>query len=215
MATSINDLRKLFWGGGQDAEIDALTEFSDAGYNSLDLFSMVGESVGTLPTGALGQACNRDNLTNQTALASQRQHFNLVYLRSGISITSITWLSGTTALGTPSNQFAGLYSLALAKLAVTADRTTDAWAANSAQTYTFATPYAITTSGLYYLTLCVNATQVPSLACKNSTSAAGHGIAPIRTGADATNTTITTPASAPNPAAALTATTNLPYCYYS
>lgn len=67
------------------------------------------------------------------------------------------------------------------------------------------TPYQVTTSGLYYLGIMVAASTVPSVA---GTGDSGNGkiiVAPVVAGQDATNTGLTTPATAPGTSAVLAA----------
>lgn len=170
------------------------------------------------PTGALAQSFDRSTgpVTAQTAPASATQQFTAINLVAGQIISTITFVNGATAAGTPLNQWFSLYSAARELLAVTADDTTTAWAANAAKTLTLATPYIVPTTGMYYVGCMVKATTVPTLlGHTNPASSVLHAIAPILTGTDATNTALTNPASAPNPAAALTAGISLAYCYVS
>lgn len=164
------------------------------------------------PTGSIAETFPRDATANGSVLVSARLHFVSIHLDAGQVVTNETWHAGTTAAGTPLNQWACLYSSARAKLAVSDDATTAAWAADTPKTFTLTTPYTVPTSGLYYLGLCVVATTVPSLRSLAS-SAAINGIAPVRSGF--ADTGLTDPASAPATAAALTATTSVPYVYLS
>jgi len=86
-----------------------------------------------------------------------------LYLQDGDLITNLTFISGGTAAGTPTNYFAALYSGAGALLAQSADQLTAAWAADTAKTLALATAQRITKSGIYYAALSVTATTVPTL----------------------------------------------------
>lgn len=170
------------------------------------------------PTGALAQSFDRSTgpVTAQTAAASATQQFTAINLVAGQTIANITFVNGVTAAGTPLNQWFSLYSSALALLAVTADDTTTAWAANASKTLALATPYIVPSAGLYYVGCMVKATTVPTLlGHTNPASSTLYTIAPILTGTDATNNALTNPASAPDPAHALTAGISLAYCYVS
>lgn len=87
-----------------------------------------------------------------------------LYLQDGDLITNLTFISGGTAAGTPTNHFAALYNTAGALLAQSADKLTEAWAADTAKTFALATAQRITKSGIYYAALSVTATTVPTLA---------------------------------------------------
>jgi len=70
-----------------------------------------------------------------TALATGTLVMCGIDLPGGMLINNITFVSGATAAGTPLNQWFALYDgSTLKKLAVTADDTTTAWAANAAKT---------------------------------------------------------------------------------
>ncbi|MBL1100142.1 hypothetical protein [Streptomyces coffeae] len=86
-----------------------------------------------------------------------------IYLQDGDLITNLTFTSGGTAGATLSNQFAALYNGAGALLAQSADKTSEAWAADTAKTFALATAQRITKSGIYYAALSVTASTVPTL----------------------------------------------------
>lgn len=86
-----------------------------------------------------------------------------LYLQDGDLISNLTFISAGTAAGTPTNQFAALYSGAGALLAQSADKLTEAWAADTAKTFALATAQRVTKSGIYYAALSVAASTVPTL----------------------------------------------------
>lgn len=169
-----------------------------------------------LPTAAIAQTCARSDATSNalTGLATGRQSFCLIYLPAG-TINSITVVSGGTAANTPTNQWFSIYSTARAKLAVTADDTTTAWGTNTAKTLTISGGYTVPTEGLYYLGVMVAAAVVPTIAgfVSGNGNATVASLPPIIAGHDATNTGLTTPATAPATAAALT--TNAQASFYA
>jgi len=82
-------------------------------------------------------------------------------LQYGDVVTNLTFISGTTAAGTPTNWGFALYSPAGALLAQTADQTTTAWAANTVMTKALATAQLISEPGVYYAALWMKAsTQI-------------------------------------------------------
>lgn len=143
---------------------------------------------------------NASQTGNHSPLVSGRQTFQAIWLNAGDLVSNIAFTTWTTAAGTPTNQWFSLYSLALAKLGVTVDDTTVAWAGFSRKTLAMSTPYLVTASGLYYVGIMVAAGTPPSLA-----GAASPGVQqtdpPILIGSDATNVGLTTPATAPATAA--------------
>jgi hypothetical protein len=169
-----------------------------------------------LPTGAIAVSMSRqfprDVATG--SLTNGQQSFWLVWLPTG-TINTITFISSNTGATTPTNQWFSLYDASRNKLAVTADDTTTAWAANTAKTLTISGGYTITTEGYYYIGCMFAGTTAPQLAGTAMNQAILSAIPPIITGRDAANTGLTTPATAPATAAALTALTFNSYCYVS
>ena len=86
-----------------------------------------------------------------------------LYIQDGDLISNLTFISGATAGATLTNQFAALYSGAGALLAQSADKTSEAWAADTAKVFALASPVRITKSGIYYAALAVAASTVPTL----------------------------------------------------
>ncbi|MFF1416567.1 hypothetical protein [Streptomyces sp. NPDC058280] len=86
-----------------------------------------------------------------------------LYLADGDTVTSLTFISGGTAAGTPTNYFFALYNTAGALLGQTADQLTAAWAADTAKTLALSAPVRVTKSGVYYAAVSVTATTVPTL----------------------------------------------------
>jgi hypothetical protein len=99
------------------------------------------------------------------ALTTQVMSAVALPLQPGDVVTSLTFKSGATAAGTPTNWWFALYSSAAtpALLAQSADQLTAAWAANTAKTLALATPQMVTTAGVYYAAVMVKATTVPTL----------------------------------------------------
>lgn len=85
----------------------------------------------------------RSDCTSDTAvLTTQVMASYAIPVYSGDTITSLTFLSGATAAGTPTNWWFALYNDAAtpALLAQTADQLTAAWAADTAKTLALTTP---------------------------------------------------------------------------
>lgn len=122
-----------------------------------------------------------------------------LYLNDGDTVTNLTFISGGTAAGTPTNYFVALYSGAGVLLGQSADQLTAAWAADTAKTLALAAPVKVSKSGIYYAAISVTATTVPTLI--GSTSAkpflTGEGNLAQTSGSSLTGTapaTIATPA---------------------
>jgi hypothetical protein len=103
--------------------------------------------------------------TGSVSLVTQVMTAVPIKLAAGDVITNISFQSGATAAGTPTNWWFALYSNAAtpALLAQTADQLTGAWAAFTVQTKALATAQTIVTTGVYWVAIMVKATTVPTL----------------------------------------------------
>lgn len=102
---------------------------------------------------------------NLAALSTGVMTSTPIHLEAGDTVTNLTFMSATTAAGTPTNYWFALYDdgATPALLAQTADQLTAAWAANTAKTLALATPQKINRSGIYYAAIMVAASAVPTL----------------------------------------------------
>jgi hypothetical protein len=130
------------------------------------------------PSGLL--RANIDRLqaaSDLAALTTQVMTAVAIPLQAGDTVTSLTFLSGSTAAGTPTNWWFALYddSATPALLGQSADQTTGAWAANTAKTLALASPVTIPRTGVYYAAVMVKATTVPTLAGAAVQNAVGAG----------------------------------------
>ncbi|MEV8031390.1 hypothetical protein [Streptomyces sp. NPDC086182] len=105
------------------------------------------------------------SVSDFASLTTQTMQSAALYLQAGDLVTSLTFKSGSTAAGTPTNWWFALYddSNTPALLAQSADQLTAAWAASTAKTLALATPVAIARTGIYYAAVMVKATTPPSL----------------------------------------------------
>lgn len=157
-------------------------------------------------TGSLFETFSRAgaSFVNTATITSGTLRMDAIDLPAGLLITSISYMSGATALITGSNQWFALFGNARNKLAITADDTSTAWAANTVKTLTLTAPFTTTYSGLHYLGAVVVAVTVPTFFGLTVGASGANALAPILCGnADAG---LTNPASCPATAAALTVT---------
>lgn len=158
-------------------------------------------------TGAIAETMPRELVaeTNTTLAASGTLNMQAIYLYAGQLVSNITLCSATTAAGTPTNYFFGLFDSGSRNLlATSANQTTTAWAANTIKTLAMTTPYRVPTSGVYYIGYFMTATTVATM--KGNTAKTGAqlaGAAPILQGTSSTGLTT----ALPNPAAAITVST--------
>ncbi len=166
------------------------------------------------PAGAIAETQPRNGgQTNVAALTSGRLMLCAIVLPAAAVITSITFAAGSTAATLPNNQWFALYDKNLGKLGVTADDTSAAWSAAALKTLALSAQYTVPATDLYYLGVCVVATTPPTLAGVSSIAAVGTVTTPAVVGLSTTG--LTTPATAPNTAAALASVSAYPYAYVS
>jgi hypothetical protein len=148
------------------------------------------------PTAAIAETCSRaNNFVTNLGATSGRIHLSPIYLPAGKTISSITFVSGATALATGTNQWFGLFDSSRNKLALTGDDTSTAWAASTAKTLNLSAAYTTTSSGLYYVGVMVAATTTPSYLGLNTQVAPVGLLTPILCGQ--ADSGLTNPASCP------------------
>lgn len=120
--------------------------------------------VAGAPSGLRAQSiraldCNAD----LSALTTQVMLSVALPLQTGDLVTNLTFKSGATAAGTPTNYWFALYSPAGALLSQSADQTNTAWAANTVKTLALGTAQRVSASGVYYAAIMVKASTPPTL----------------------------------------------------
>ena len=137
----------------------------------------------------------------------------LMQFRAGHVINNISFVTAASAGSTMTHQWAGVASYVAGSngkcLAISADGTSAAIAADTAISFALSTPYTVPTSGYYYVFYCIAASTVPTIAAAPSLGSHGRGnVAPIIAGPG--DTSQTTPyvvgatVTAPTAAAAAT-----------
>lgn len=197
------------------AELKSLLALAQSDVSGLvaDLATKVN---GDMPTGAVAENMPRrqggTHLDNSlTSWASGTLFLSAIPLVAGITVTSISMLSGATGAAGATHCWFSLWSPSRGKLGVTNDDTAASpWALATVKTMSLVAPYVVPTTGLYYVGAVVVATTMPTLrgAAPNATLAA---LAPILGGTS--DASLTDPASAPTTAAAITAKTAQAYAY--
>ncbi|MDX3555176.1 right-handed parallel beta-helix repeat-containing protein [Streptomyces europaeiscabiei] len=119
-----------------------------------------------------------------------------VWLPQGLAVSNISFVSGGTAMVTPTNWWFTLHNRSRVALARTADQLTAAWAANTVKTVAIAqatagaaSSYTTTYGGLHYLGVMIKATTVPSLVSEGSVADVLASVAPGFGGTDTGQTT--------------------------
>lgn len=119
-----------------------------------------------------------------------------IWLPQGLVVSNISFVSGGTAMVTPTNWWFTLHNRSRVALARTADQLTAAWAANTVKTLAIAqatagaaSSYTTTYGGLHYLGVMIKATTVPSLVSEGSVADVLASVAPGFGGTDTGQTT--------------------------
>lgn len=128
------------------------------------------------PTGPQSRSLDQLELAVDTA-ALTTQVMTSVWCpwQTGDLITNISFMSGATAAGTPTNWWFALYTAAGALLAQSADQLTAAWAADTLKTLPLVTPQRPSAAGGLYAAVMVKATAVPTLGGRSLARAAWAG----------------------------------------
>jgi hypothetical protein len=119
-------------------------------------------------TPLLAESCPLWAATNNaTALTTGTMLSVAMYLPKGLTVTSIGFLSGTTALAATTHATAGIYDTTATPAVVAApyqcaDQTSLTWAAYTMTKFALASPYVVPTAGVYYPSLTITGT-VPTL----------------------------------------------------
>lgn len=142
------------------------------------------------PRGMFGQTAS--GLTTATLRIS-----GIGLVPANTLVTSITVWSANTALSVGSNQWFAIFdATSRAKLAITTDDTSTAWAANTAKTLNLSATWTPTADTLIAVGACVVATTPPTLVCSGTGTLGMNNVAPYVGGnADAA---LTNPASCPS-----------------
>lgn len=146
------------------------------------------------------------------ALTTQVMTSVAVPVQAGDKISNVSFKSGATAAGTPTNWWFALYTSAGVLLAQTADQLTGAWAANTVQTVALATAQTFTSQGFVYAACMVKATTPPTLIGANlSLAGAAAAILGSAVLAQTSGAALTT--TAPGTIATPTTVATVPACW--
>lgn len=153
-------------------------------------------------SGALYETFDRNlcDEVNTALLSSGRLSLVAIYLPAGVTISSISFWSATTAGATLTNQLFGLFDSSYNLLRSSTNDTTTAWAANSKKTLSLTSTFTTTYAGIHYLGIMVAATTVPTI--KGNTAKVGgqlNAAAPTMGGTSTTGLTTALPATAAAP----------------
>lgn len=168
-----------------------------------------------LPTNAIDETIPRTSATSGSVALGVTGRLSLigvVELPAGKAVTTVTAMSGTTAMVTPANQWFTLIRVSdLAILGKTADDTTTAWAVSAFKTLTLSAAYTPSANELAYVGVVISAATMPTVTGVATTSVS-NGIAPILVAW--ANSALTNPASLVT-VSALTAVSAFGYAYVS
>ncbi len=195
-----NGTEYIFWKGTLNVG-ETLTYTNEVGFVK-PISNVPNVNNRFLLTGAIAETFDRNlcDEVNTAVLSTGRMSLVAIYLPVNTLITSVSFWSATTAVGTPTNQLFGLYDVNLNLLRSSTNDTTTAWAANSRKTLSLTSTFTTTYSGIHYLAIMVTATTVPTL--KGNTAKVGGQLSaglPSTGGTSNTGLTTTLPATANAP----------------
>lgn len=172
-----------------------------------------------VPSGRVETRSRLDCGVASSAVSSGTLYFAPIWLPSGLTINSITFVTGTTGFSSLTNQWFVLLDNNRVQLAVTSNDGSTAWAAQAAKTLNIATiasgsssTFTTTYTGYHNVGMMVTATAMSNMAGGGSSNAAIQNASPGFGGA---NTGLTTPQAFPFTAAAPTSAGPLFYAYVS
>jgi hypothetical protein len=121
----------------------------------------------TSPTGCLAETFPRSHGSAATVAqaiggTTGTVYMMAVWLPAGLTITNLSWITGSTAAGTPTHWWLGIANSAGLQQAATADQLTGAITASTLITKALTATYTTPATGLYYLLLSVTATTNPT-----------------------------------------------------
>lgn len=150
----------------------------------------------------------RQALGNSAILLSGRITVAQIPVTPGMLSSHTAWLSSSTAMVTPTNQWAALFDEQGDKLAVSNDELATGWTVSTRKAFQWASPYEFNYAGFAYLGLVVVAATPPSLSTFGISNTFA-GWAPALCGS--ADTGLTTPASCPATLGAITSFGTIPY----
>jgi hypothetical protein len=161
---------------------------------------------------------NRLDCGNVTAaITSGTLNLIPIWLPSGLVVNNISFVSGSTAGASLTNQWFALFNSARLLLAITTNDTSTAWGSGAVKTLNVATvasgaaaSFTTTYTGVHYLGLMVAATTPPTISGAGLVSA---GLASATPGVGGSNTGQTTPPAFPFTANAPSTSGPLAYAY--
>jgi hypothetical protein len=143
-------------------------------------------------TGVTAQTFPDELATSSLTATAGTVFASIMTLPAGFILNNISLINAVTATSTPTHQWAGIASVATTSkvLAVTADTLTAAVAADAVQTFAFAAPYTVPTSGQYWIFFCIAGTTGPTFAAATTLGSHGRGnVPPFNSGPCATGQT--------------------------
>lgn len=162
----------------------------------------------TPPTGVTYQNFDRYSAANGTATpTSGTMRLSGIWLPAGIVVTSISFLSiGALTAGTSPHLWVALYDSSCNLLRQSADDTSPTWAANTLKTFSLASTFTTTYTGLHYVGLLVaqSGGTMVTLAGTGVGNAALVNLDPVMAGNSNTGLTTTAPDPASAPGTGLT-----------
>ncbi len=162
-----------------------------------------------LPTGAIAESHPAYLSGSNITLTSGQLRLVAIYLPTGVTCTSISFVS-RAAGSSMTHQYFGLYDSNYNLLRGTNDDTSTAWAADVVKTLNLTSTFVTTYSGLHYLGILYTGSTLAVVAAP-VTNVGSYSLSPLFAG----GTTSTSLTALPDPAAAVVAQAQQGYGYIS
>lgn len=143
-------------------------------------------------TSVVAQSFPDEVATSSLTVTAGTVFATIMTFAAGTVIKKISVVTAVTAASTPTNQWAGIATVATTAkvVAISTDGLTAAVAADSVISFALATAYVIPVSGQYYVFFCIAATTGPTVAAAVTLGGHGRGnVAPFLSGPCATGQT--------------------------
>lgn len=168
-------------------------------------------------TGCVAATYDRAYVQSNATLstpASGTLRLYAIQLPAGLSISNISFWSGTTGATVPTHQWFGLFDNTRTPVAKTADDAGTAWAATAKKTLAVTGgPFVTTYAGLYYVGILITATTLPNIVAVSGNANVPRGDAPAMGGDSSPS--LTTPASCTGAQTAITLVSGFGYAELS
>lgn len=213
--TLIDGTTNKAYTAAEKTRLTALPDLDSSGHFPATLMrQQVRQQIALRRTNAKAETYPRNNgiVNIAGALTASKTQLVACYLLKDTVVTNIVFTAGGTGGATLTHTWFGLFDAAFNIVMLTADDTTATWTQNTERSLALTTPYTVTADALFYLSINVGGTTMPTLAgTGNSTN--GSRLADLPVIAGQGNGTPVTPGAQTNITTIAAGLTGIPYVY--